>query len=275
VTTSYRHSSPCVSDEEKYHLKNSLYTACKTGDKDSLKSLLAVIFTPAADGDRPAQQTVGTQQSDSTQHTDIGTQQIDETQQDNGSDRGSAEQDIVTVSQQLGHNEQCVKLSDDIDKSGNVKVSEEDMNLNHADQGPSVLECSSSLSNSNQPVCDTSVENTPVVQNHALILSANMKNDNDVTQPHRVSESSTLDTTNSPPHSDNSLPASKPSSIPVSSRPSRCQNSDPLTPVFVSPDILSEPMGDNHTTLLHVAAKEGHAGIVILLLEAGASPVLR
>lgn len=245
-----------------------------------MKSLLAVIFTPAADGDRPAQQTAGTQQSDGTQHTDIGTQQIDNTQQDNGSDRGSAEQDIVTVSQQLGHNEQCVKLSDDIDKSGNVKVSEEDMNLNHADQGPSVPECSYSCKDSNETVCDTSVEYTPVVQNHALTLSAecaDMGNvqDKDNLQAHRVSESSTLDTTNSPPHCDNSLPASKPSSIPVSSRPSRGQNSDPLTPVFVSPDILNEPIGDNHTTLLHVAAREGHAGIVILLLEAGASPVLR
>lgn len=32
-----------LSEEEKYHLKNSLFTACKTGDVDTLRNLLAVL----------------------------------------------------------------------------------------------------------------------------------------------------------------------------------------------------------------------------------------
>lgn len=32
-----------ISEEEKYHLKNSLFTACKTGDVDTLTNLLAVL----------------------------------------------------------------------------------------------------------------------------------------------------------------------------------------------------------------------------------------
>ena len=47
-----------------------------------------------------------------------------------------------------------------------------------------------------------------------------------------------------------------------------------LSPV-VTAGILSETFGDNETTLLHVAAREGHKVIVTMLMTAGADPAIR
>ena len=47
-----------------------------------------------------------------------------------------------------------------------------------------------------------------------------------------------------------------------------------LSPV-VTVGILSENFGDNETTLLHVAAREGHKDIVTVLMTAGADPTIR
>ena len=47
-----------------------------------------------------------------------------------------------------------------------------------------------------------------------------------------------------------------------------------LSPV-VTVGILSETFGDHETTLLHVAAREGHKDIVTVLMTAGADPAIR
>lgn len=43
----------------------------------------------------------------------------------------------------------------------------------------------------------------------------------------------------------------------------------------VTPGLLTEPFGDNNTTLLHVAAREGHGAVVAMLMDFGASPAVR
>ena len=47
-----------------------------------------------------------------------------------------------------------------------------------------------------------------------------------------------------------------------------------LSPV-VTVAILNEPFGDSDTTLLHVAAREGHKSVIELLMESGASPAVK
>ena len=67
---------------------------------------------------------------------------------------------------------------------------------------------------------------------------------------------------------DSSLPLNKPDKVQV------LGTLQDLSPV-VTVGILSETFGDNETTLLHVASREGHKDILTVLMTAGADPAIR
>ena len=48
-----------------------------------------------------------------------------------------------------------------------------------------------------------------------------------------------------------------------------------LSPIIVTVDLLNEPIGDNETTLLMVAAKEGHSKLIQVLMRTGANPAIK
>ncbi|XP_023217531.1 ankyrin repeat and zinc finger domain-containing protein 1-like isoform X2 [Centruroides sculpturatus] len=64
-----------------------------------------------------------------------------------------------------------------------------------------------------------------------------------------------------------------------SSKPSKRRNKSGTGGEFNSPlltvDVLNEVISDGGATLLHVATKEGHQGVVKMLMECGANPTLR
>ena len=67
---------------------------------------------------------------------------------------------------------------------------------------------------------------------------------------------------------DSSLPLNKPDKVQA------LGTLQDLSPV-VTVGILSETFGDNETTLLHVASREGHKDILTVLMTAGADPAIR
>ncbi|WAQ94772.1 ANKZ1-like protein [Mya arenaria] len=211
-----------LKDEELYHLRNSLYTACKTGDKESLESLLAVIFSPPAAVDNNS-----------------------EAKHDNAEDIESQ------------------KKVDEFDKA-TIPTAVDNSELNDHIVKAEMNSDKSLLVDTNWKACDTHTDiNTTDLDETKEKVTVNISS-------HQVEHPTAIPDTPS---------ILKPQTIPILSPRTKptvsTGNKDPLTPVFVSPDIVSEPIGDNNTTLLHVAAKEGHARIVALLLEAGASPVLK
>lgn len=50
---------------------------------------------------------------------------------------------------------------------------------------------------------------------------------------------------------------------------------DALSPIIVTSDLLNETIGDSGMTLLMIAAKEGHKKLISLLMKAGCNPALR
>ncbi|XP_052806792.1 ankyrin repeat and zinc finger domain-containing protein 1-like [Mya arenaria] len=273
-----------VMDEELYHLRNSLYTACKTGDKESLESLLAVIFSPPAAVDNNseakhdnAEDIESQKKVDEFDKATIPTAVDNSELNDHIVKAGNENDNICLKSSETSDNRIIadIKQTDTL-KNGDVKKSDgEEIAQNSKEyvdiEKSTSLECitemnsdKSLLIDTNWKACDTHTDiNTTDLDETKEKVTVNISS-------HQVEHPTAIPDTPS---------ILKPQTIPIllsRTKPTvSTGNKDPLTPVFVSPDIVSEPIGDNNTTLLHVAAKEGHARIVALLLEAGASPVLK
>lgn len=221
-----------IQEEEKYHLKNSLYTACKMGDIDCLRNLLAIFNTTelaVGGGTIESVQTVTDDDicaysRDKTADLSLKHENCQASQKNIGEifDK-SIDGDQISVAQC-----QLNDLKKETDEhfvnnsfSDNLDVSEAIGNLVQAGVNP-ITESSK---------CYGMAENKLNSTNRTLI---------NLTEP-------------------------------CSTRAVSIQD---LSPV-VTLALLNETFGDNNTTLLHVAAREGHITTVTLLLESGANPCIR
>ncbi|XP_033762728.1 LOW QUALITY PROTEIN: ankyrin repeat and zinc finger domain-containing protein 1-like [Pecten maximus] len=198
-------------EEEKYHLKNSLYTACKVGDFETLQNLLAVFASEMAP----------TESIPRTSIEPCGEFKTDTVSSSNGS------QDNYEIPvKDKSETKRTLKSNDVIT---GVSISER--------------ECKTDMEKDN-------LENT---------LSESEISDPNKNQKEK--ERMNLDISNK---TCNELQGFGSNS-----------NAEEILSPMVSIAILNEPIGDQLTTLLHVAAKEGHKKVIKALLESGADPAIK
>lgn len=185
-------------EEEKYHLKNSLYTACKVGDFETLQNLLAVFTSDMA----PVESKPQTDHSKENHEIPV--------KEKSENERTSSPNDLKTNS---------VPISD-------IENKEDNDNLKDT---------------VNETMCDSSV----------YILNKNQKE----------KEGMNLDISNKTGKQLDGFGSNS--------------NVEEMLSPMVSIAILNEPIGDQLTTLLHVAAKEGHKKVIKALLESGANPAVK
>ena len=289
-----------ISEEEKYHLRNNLYTACKTGNKTDLKNLLAV-FLPSF----PLQRILADRLEQSGSKLDDNVDKtvkdsVDKTVKDNvdktvkdNVDKTVKDNVDKTVKDSIDKTvkdnvDKTIKDNNDVTrKDSELKCDVEGLTVDHlveinilkldkqngADNinvgaGNTSLDTNATLKcdlQINENPEEVSIAKTSVESNVSALFSSK-----ETEKESKVDErTKDLDREN---YAKGAL-----SKEPLEFK----QNSDKLKPVLedmspvVTLDMLSEPFGDNNTTLLHVAAKEGHGAVVTMLMEAGANPTLR
>ncbi|XP_064614070.1 uncharacterized protein LOC135477796 [Liolophura sinensis] len=264
-----------VFEEEKYHLKNSLYTACKVGDVDSLKNLLAIFNPPATDQSPP--QTTAEQGKLEASSSNAGSLDLSHIT----SNAASQEKDLPKTKANHNHCHKSTNQSKDkLDTSDNNAESfsshicnnstnqEDDMSntkANHIHGHKSTNEGQDNafegvLNKKNHPedFCneETKASGFDLKENKSVgITSDNNKESNKLIRF----------------HSGFHLSVSQQSAGKVAMK---TYSTEILSPV-VTHQLLNEPIGDSCMTLLHVASKEGHKSILGLLLAAGADPSVK
>ncbi|KAH3719844.1 ankyrin repeat and zinc finger domain-containing protein 1-like isoform X2 [Dreissena polymorpha] len=266
-----------IMEEEKFHLRNGLFTACKTGDKDSLKRILAVIFTSRTEGCK----------------NPVTENEIENNESGVTAKKDNADTEDLTFPTVLANKKEvlckesdnlCKDKSDKIEENGHFTSERDCLSKDQGDMTESL--------NSGENEFGWDV-------NNASYITDNIKSDdNNENIPDLVDTENGLKTRNDNMHNSEhsledmgmSLNVQKPSQQLVltsqevaTNKPSKAVNeshkSEPtgydLSSVFVGPDLLNEPIGDQRTTLLQVAAREGHLTVVGMLLDAGADPALR
>lgn len=312
--------SVLISDEEKYHLRNNLYTACKTGNKADLKNLLAV-FLPNFLPQTYFAERVGT--SGNSHHGIVVVQQcrVSKIPTDNNNDKDNVDNGSRDNSKNV--EERTPDETDSLECDGGAEVSDEIVVEKQSGAQPVQNEANSVLTESLKNVIDEGVnsetkmtevennsdkktdniktientgkdENTTCVENEAkgfaeLTKSKGSVEDNLDNSKKEKNEGNSLEdhSTEKDPSNgetskesvqetakDKAKDTGKESSEirPESGR--QIQVIEDMSPV-VTLDMLSEQFGDNSTTLLHVAAKEGHGTVVMMLMDAGANPCIR
>lgn len=265
-------------------MKNSLYTACKTGNRDDLKNLLAVFFTGLSrltlctNKESTVTEAVGA----SVTRKDSG--KIEEFSVPNNGDSGSetvrenevesedSKSEIVSV-------KHCRKVSPQNKSTGDHELGRESLNLV---ESSTKLDAADSIDTVNDHFKTDTVSGTVVVEKFAEKTASKGAERDQRTEANR---NLTAD------HNENSRNVNKTeeqngihihlkdfskelvakSSIPGNSRPIVVEDMSPVVTI----EMLSEPFGDNSTTLLHVGAREGHGAVVSMLMEAGANPAMR
>ncbi|XP_063421808.1 tRNA endonuclease ANKZF1-like [Mytilus trossulus] len=258
-------------DEEKYHLKNSLYTACKVGDADSLLNLLAVfnvsdksddeggqgdskvigdkeIVVSVVDGENVIQETMeGIVKSDRNFNTSGSEIQFDIDIDDvKGQDTNS----LTLETENVIHNENKVdpQLTSDNHKSTRTENTE---NQETKSKDKNIDNFSEDLPKKQSELTSECTEQVQDVEN-VFVDSVNEKSN------------MTLNV------KENSRPASR-----DGSRSRHSSATEVLSPIIVTSELLNEPIGDSETTLLMIAAKEGHRKLIQMLMKAGSNPAIK
>ena len=359
----------CFSEEEKYHLKNNLYTACKTGDIQSLSNLLAIFSVqnqPQLEAEKSCDQIVEScdQDEGSCDKSQGSCDEIDssvkleehkpnqgaveltsditmisnevqdfaktlESEKDGSTEKEKVVSDYAieainnnSSSQNDGRTTEGAQLVSDIaieatlasnnnsssqndgrttrdaqvviDTSCNKKQDDEDIpktyeepikeNLgsenttrifdkescisnekgeNLAQTENSIVENVEDFDTSNQSKDDKSAYNSSIGNDGSLNVKRERNKSGDKAVINNDDDQVTRGTV-----TESSLPLNKLSTVQF---PGGLQDLSPVVTV----GILSENFGDNETTLLHVAAREGHKDIVTVLMTAGADPTIR
>ncbi|XP_071101998.1 tRNA endonuclease ANKZF1-like [Haliotis cracherodii] len=238
--------------EERYHLRNALYTACKVGDKSALRSLLAIFNHPAACVDSPL---------------------IDDTAQQGGQgapvESGEAEvllplgvdkgEEISQVDKDGGATpEEKENISESVFETENVE--DESFHQGEGDYEIKVTDCG-----------DIDSE---IVSNNGQEYTGNvdpLKDEDEISEivhHDRHKNGETLEK-----ESSEKMTSTKPAGLPGLTL-GLAQPTFELSPLFTV-EVLNEPFGDNSTTLLHVASKGGHPSLIRLLMKAGADPAVK
>ncbi|XP_060064926.1 tRNA endonuclease ANKZF1-like [Ylistrum balloti] len=201
-------------EEEKYHLKNSLYTACKVGDFETLQNLLAVFSSDMA----PVETVPGDIIDSSGKSTSVTTSALDSTV------NCSQTENQLPVKSDSDHEQSFFRKSNDlIAYPGASKLGMEDE------------------SEKENKICDRTLENSNKNQKEKQEMTLDISNKICQTQQELGSNS----------------------------------NTEEILSPMVSVALLNEPIGDQLSTLLHVAAKEGHKKVIKALLESGADPAVK
>lgn len=316
-----------------YHLKNSLYTACKVGDKEALKSLLAILFSPQiasmevkgqeklGQGHRNEENLEGSfkelgQGQGSEENVEGSFKEIDEEKRNEENMEGSLKGTTEIEFEHLGNKGKAGEPSEDINVEGSEKTthSQKENALDETPVSNIIISQQSKSCAVNDFIKDElklNVNETHKSHSNSISASSNINTETDVEKEKEISQcpnlhlkeaenyvsekvSSEPDISNENiadvnPSKENSTDAgidySKSQSAVHSGKASlnlvttgsmlgMLQMWTDYSPV-VTPALLSEPFGDNNTTFLHVAAKEGHGKIIAILMEAGANPALR
>lgn len=367
-------------EEEKYHLKNSLYTACKTGDKEALRNLLAVLAAPkviqgqghSVQGQHDLDSCQNKGQNDTCQNqnqTDLTelqghdqdkqcqneasqsqvqilqgqnqekcqtvmnqyTYSDHRSEEEVNSVHGDSSEGQSIVGQYQSHDENLVmearkdkvisKTSTKVSWTENVQNTMQESRIvitrQCADRPPTILSKGTDFTGrideneSNRPVeadgtgiptdaghisNSTAEDSMTGLENSGGFKLDETTNSNECDRlrvenenciPKKTSEQEdensncdavfgTNSTEKNPEKLERPVDSGK-----VSLKLETCTQDADLKRVWpdfspvVTTGMLSEPFGDNNTTLLHVAAKEGHGTVVNILMEAGANPAQR
>ncbi|XP_067650118.1 tRNA endonuclease ANKZF1-like [Haliotis asinina] len=230
--------------EERYHLRNALYTACKVGDKNALRSLLAIFNHPAACIDSP-------QTDDTTPQGEEGAPVVSgETQvlSVGGDDREDiSREDHATTS------EGKKDILDSGFETENFK--EESFHLGEGDYEIKVTGCGDIVPESATKSFQDDVE-----------LVDSLKDEIVDSDRHKNGESLEKEL-------QEKIQTTKPAALPGLTL-GLVQPTCELSPLITA-EVLNEPFGDNSTTLLHVASKGGYPSLIRLLMKAGADPTMK
>lgn len=284
-----------ILDEERYHLKNSLYTACKVGDAETLLNLLAVFEVPNEIDDSSK----GQGESQGEGHTSIkgsDAKHVSDDLQDGkieivigGEDylnvnEGQGQTD-VKISDTEGQGEEDIKLSnltdfgENIIKDQCVSNSEMKFSRDSTNDGVQFSKDQDDAENFGKDIQD-SIKTENMDENICF-------NENEIKSTLTGCESaidsskigdSTLQSDNLTDNKSNMKLNVRDSSRPTSRENSRSRHSsanDIMSPIIVTVDLLNEPIGDSETTLLMIAAKEGHRKLIQMLLKTGSNPAIK
>ena len=327
-----------LAEEEKYHLKNNLYTACKIGDLDSLRNLLAIFSVRTLSQSQKETEKLcdkmidtGDQAVDSSDqifsmindpvnacnfvgNTDANFKNANETMELVTANTVDTSNNYTSRLEQLDHTENddvirtteevlssdikdknviiqtntnvtlvdFSKFNDNLDaKAGDIQIEDKsaingssinvDKESDKKDVGSDVdgLVTDKRIENFTEPVGKDAKDVTDGLVNESIVNSDGRLVNEDLGHTNiidgLVSESENVNTVQTNP----ALPLNVSSTSQVLG-----SNLPDLSPV-VTVSILSETFGDNETTLLHVAAREGHKDIITLLMTAGADPAIR
>lgn len=264
-------------------MKNSLYTACKTGNRDDLKNLLAVFFTGLSslilctDKEGRATEAIGAsvKVKDSCKIEDFSTPNNGdsggETVRENEAESYESKSEIVLVKHSR-------KVSSQNKTTGDHELGREPLNLVESN---TKLDTADSINTMNDHSKTDTVSDTVIDEKFAEKTASEVA-ERDGTEANRNLMAE---------HTENSWKVNKTeeqngihihlndvnkelvakSNIPGNIRPIVVEDMSPVVTI----EMLSEPFGDNNTTLLHVGAKEGHGAVVSMLMEAGANPAIR
>ncbi|KAL3831821.1 hypothetical protein ACJMK2_023523 [Sinanodonta woodiana] len=301
-----------VCDEEKYHLKNSLYTACKMGDAESLKNLLAIFnrpFNPNLSADFSIPRSNSPKDNNKNYHDNMAVKHdstssefqstvqsyvdydcddiVDDTTTDDVSNdvkttpirkplskkceggKESVDTEVVThsSSSKTSDNTESLQVSNDIiiSKLDEFTIDNSEpqfpvpVDIRKENKENDTLEIHSDLNDGRESSVGECTNSQHQDGNQIEIHKDEIQN----SESHREE----IETSTDGPFG---IIAGK-EQFAISQSQTVLELPSPV----VTESILNELIGDNEITLLHVAAKEGHKGIICMLLEAGADPTIR
>ncbi|XP_052091788.1 ankyrin repeat and zinc finger domain-containing protein 1-like isoform X2 [Mytilus californianus] len=272
-------------DEEKYHLKNSLYTACKVGDADTLLNLLAVFNV----SDKPDDEGAFRGQGDSKVIGDRevivsvidGENVIQETMEGIAKSEGN----LKTSGSEIQFNIDIDDMKDQ--DTNNLTFEPENVFNNEYKVDDSKDKIDRQLTCDDHDLNSTRTENTENVESKSKEQNIDYFNaDLSMKQSGLTSASATqmpdienvfVDSVN---EKSNMTLNVKENSRPTSREGSRSRHSSAndmllVSPIIVTSELLNEPIGDSETTLLMIASKEGHKKLIQMLMKAGSNPAVK
>lgn len=282
-------------------MKNSLYTACKMGNKDDLKNLLAVFLTSLpvkAFVESKNAEIANTAANDLTKDTNTDRHCREEVKEKSLGDKVDEMTSGIIVVQQsssesASERRKMITNQKHDEDNGSKNMEEVENNMNKTKVEP--FKDNVKLSNCGKEMVldiDSNVSNIGNMDENlgnnceTYVKSSNKECDLKETNScigKETADSSENDTDtiikgieeNQSEHVNDVSKVEKiKSGIKIPGVLGKAPVLEDMSPV-VTIEMLSEPFGDNNTTLLHVAAKEGHVTVVTMLMEAGASPAVR
>lgn len=244
--------------EERYHLKNSLYTACKIGDLDSLKNLLA-IFTVEDQSEKGSSQSDDVFQSSVNQSDSLLASSVSQEASISLKGEGHHTDDIDQTEKNCVHATDL--LPKEKTKNDDVITSIPSIDIVIDQAKGDILSC--------ETPSDKIVDNSKGDNESSGGVGSGDFKENNADSNIDSKVENPVDTISKVEKNNLKLNIGSEHSSP---RRSRSSVSNDLMSPLVTLDMLNEPIGDSEITLLHVAAKSGHKQIVKKLLEVGADP---